>query len=396
MLTGGPIATFPSPNDAISRFLLIGNPASRRVNLFQDALQRAGLAPARVLAYEELLRGQRRLESELVPRTIVRIESPGQDFAVEKLLLARGAAAAEAEGAPSISQPLIERLEFDRGLILYPRQWYLGFRAFLDDCDALLGAVPGVRVLNAPREVAAMFEKRHCHDLFAASGVPIPESLGAVNSFDELIFRMDKAGVNRAFVKLATGSSASGVVAFQRRCERFEAVTTCELVRTGGGLRLYNSRRILRYSSLDDIRALIEALAREGVQVERWLPKASLQGRPVDLRVVVIAGEARHTVVRQGSSPMTNLHLGSKRVPLCDLSPRWNDGQSAALSDLCRRAAGLFPHCLYAGLDVLLTPGFRQFVLEINAFGDLLPGILADGVDTYSAEIAAALDEDRP
>jgi hypothetical protein len=44
---------------------------------------------------------------------------------------------------------------------------------------------------------------------------------------------------------------------------------------------------------------------------------------------------------------------------------------------------------LSAGLDLLLTPGFRRHaVLEINAFGDLLPGIFHDGLDTYGAEVA--------
>ena len=33
------------------------------------------------------------------------------------------------------------------------------------------------------------------------------------------------------------------------------------------------------------------ALAPDGLQVERWLPKAGLGGRVVDLRVVVIAGQ---------------------------------------------------------------------------------------------------------
>ena len=41
------------------------------------------------------------------------------------------------------------------------------------------------------------------------------------------------------------------------------------------------------------------------------------------------------------------------------------------------------------GRDLLVAPGFRQFaVAEVNAFGDLLPNLLHDGRDTYSAELA--------
>jgi hypothetical protein len=43
-------------------------------------------------------------------------------------------------------------------------------------------------------------------------------------------------------------------------------------------------------------------------------------------------------------------------------------------------------------LDVLVLPGYRQHViLECNAFGDLLPGVLCEGMDTYTAEIAALM-----
>jgi len=40
------------------------------------------------------------------------------------------------------------------------------------------------------------------------------------------------------------------------------------------------------------------------------------------------------------------------------------------------------------GIDLLLTPGFRkQVVLEVNAFGDLLPGKLYQGIDAYRLQV---------
>jgi hypothetical protein len=60
------------------------------------------------------------------------------------------------------------------------------------------------------------------------------------------------------------------------------------------------------------------------------------------------------------------------------------------MRETCRRAAAHFPRSLHAGLDVLISPDFRRHaVLEVNAFGDLLPGITCDGRDTYADELAA-------
>jgi hypothetical protein len=38
----------------------------------------------------------------------------------------------------------------------------------------------------------------------------------------------------------------------------------------------------------------------------------------------------------------------------------------------------------------------RPVVLEMNAFGDLLPNVLHNGLDTYSAELAAMSLEGPP
>jgi hypothetical protein len=135
---------------------------------------------------------------------------------------------------------------------------------------------------------------------------------------------------------------------------------------------------------------LIDALCREGVQVEEWLPKAGAEGGSFDLRVLVIAGRPRHTVMRVSESPMTNLHLLNRRGDLGHLLAEVPPERWEAAMASCRRAAGAFPRCLHAGVDLVLTPGYRHHaVLEVNAFGDLLPGVLCDGLDTYEAELAA-------
>jgi hypothetical protein len=93
---------------------VICNPENRRVELFQNALRNLGLPPARVVAYIDLLAGHVDLSAELMPAAVVRIESPGEDFEVEKALLLAGVEAAAAEGSPVIEAGAIQRLQFDR------------------------------------------------------------------------------------------------------------------------------------------------------------------------------------------------------------------------------------------------------------------------------------------
>ncbi|GAB7045335.1 hypothetical protein JCM9534A_04610 [Catenuloplanes indicus JCM 9534] len=45
---------------------------------------------------------------------------------------------------------------------------------------------------------------------------------------------------------------------------------------------------------------------------------------------------------------------------------------------------------MHAGVDLMFAPGWsRHAVAEVNVFGDLLPGVLVDGRDTYGTELAA-------
>lgn len=375
----------------MARFVLIGNPGNRRVGFFQQALARFELPPAVVLPWINLLTGRRSLTDAVRPGDIVRIDSPGEEFPVERALLMAGAVAAEAEGSPFLPPDELRALESDRGRILHPRQWYLGLERVLRQWDDELAAVGGVVRMSSPREIALMFDKVRCHAHCRAGRLPVPDALGPVAGYDELLARMEQAGCGRAFVKPAHGSSASGVVAFVRGRGRQEAITSAELVRTGRQVRLYNSLRVRRYTSPDEIRPLIDALAADRIHVERWLPKASLApGTTFDLRTVVIGGQPRQLVVRQSRSPMTNLHLGNSRGDLPRLLEQLGPDGTDHLSALCRRVATLFPESLHIAPDILLTPGLRRMaVLEVNAFGDLLPGVLWNGLDTYATTLAA-------
>jgi hypothetical protein len=180
-------------------------------------------------------------------------------------------------------------------------------------------------------------------------------------------------------------------VAYQTDGRRHQATTTVEMVREGGETRLYNSRRLRIYREMSEIAALIDALCRHRVIVEQWLPKAGWAGRTFDLRVVVIGGRACHTVARLSRGPLTNLHLLNERADPAPIRERMGPAWDAACRS-CEQAMVPFPGSLYAGLDLLVTPDFRRHaLLEVNAFGDLLPGVLWQGRDTYTAEVCSLL-----
>jgi hypothetical protein len=115
-----------------AHFVAVGNPGSRRIELFQAALSGLRLPQARIVSYLDLLSGKAALSRSIREGTVVRIESPGKDFEVERALIAEGAGAAEdGERFDRISRREAGSLNFERGRILYPRQWYLGYCAVL-------------------------------------------------------------------------------------------------------------------------------------------------------------------------------------------------------------------------------------------------------------------------
>ena len=375
------------------RVVLVGVPGSRRTELFQAALSRAGARPALVVSYTDLLEGRASLTDLVRPGALVRIDSPGKDFETELALLKAGAGMEDEESRYACAtRETLDALQFERGRIHWPRQWYLGFRQTLRLLETQLRCSHAHHSMNSPEEIALMFDKAACWQRLSESGAPVPECLGTVDSFEELREVMRARGCARVFVKLAHGSSASGVVAYQTDGVRHRASTTVEVVRRNGETILYNSRRIRVYSDAHEIAAVIDALCHHRVHVERWFPKAGIEGRIFDLRVVVIAGEARHIVVRLSRHPLTNLHLLNGRGSHEALAARIGEAEWTNALHTCERVMkSVLPRSLYAGIDLAVAPNFRGHrVLEVNAFGDLLPGVLHEGLDTYAAELSAA------
>jgi hypothetical protein len=61
----------------------------------------------------------------------------------------------------------------------------------------------------------------------------------------------------------------------------------------------------------------------------------------------------------------------------------WNSAMAS-----CEQAARCFKRSLYVGIDLLIAAGFKSHaILEVNAFGDQIPGVRCSGMETYDAEI---------
>ncbi|MFJ9133881.1 STM4014 family protein [Streptomyces sp. NPDC102256] len=348
------------------KWAVVANGENRRVDLFAAAVENAGCGTPRVVEWLDVLRDG---GHDFADDEWVRLDSPGENAEVDRLL--RGTDdATRVEGSA---------------------RWYAGF---LDGARSLRGG----RRLDDPADLAVLFDKRLCHARLDAAGVPVPPSPTSgvrrpVESWSDVRVLMQEAGLRRAFVKLAHGSSASGVLAVETSTTgRIRATTSVERTADGG---LHNSLRIRRYTDEAEIAAIVDTLAPDGLHIERWLPKASLGDRSADLRVVVVAGRATHAVVRTSRSPLTNLHLGGARGDLAAVRALAGDRWAQAL-DISERAAACFPGTLCVGVDLLPAIGWRRFTVgEVNAFGDLLPrltglpGSGAEGLDTYAAQVAA-------
>lgn len=370
-------------------FVIIGNAGSNRVDYFQATLATIGLPPARLITYLDVIENREALTFR--PDEIVRLESPGRDFEVERALLAIGAEIDDQESNFwRLSGAQLDCLTFDKGRILPSRQWYLGYCAVLDRIEY---ATSNCRRMNTPVDIKLMFDKCACHQHLKAQGVAVPFSINPIHSYDDLLAQMREHHCHSVFIKPAHSSSASGVIAYRMRGDRHQAMTTIEIVRTDGELWLYNSRQIQTYENQAAIAELIDAICTHRVHVEQWIPKAGYAGQNFDLRVVMIAGNVRHIVPRLSRSPMTNLHLLNTRGDTAEILSQIGAEHWERAVHTCQQTAHTFDS-LYSGIDLLFAPGYRQHaVLEVNAFGDLLPGVLDNGQDTYTAEIMAMIEE---
>lgn len=354
------------------RCVALANPENRRTTYFREALQRHLGAPLEVVSWENFLRGQ------ILPQEIdlFRIESPGENHTVERLLIALGA---EYRG---ITCPDIDPTH---GRIQHMGLWFEGFRCAL---EKNIPNFPPHTFMNGPEGILAMMDKAEASTRLLAGNIPLPPHHGIIRSYDEFQNLVEQ-GHTRLFLKPRYGSSASGVMAWRRSLSHQEVMTSVEL----DDSRLFNSLKVRRYTSETQIAQLVDTLGEDGLVCETWVPKATIHGKAFDLRVMAVQNHPpQHIVVRLSNSPMTNLHLGNQRGDVSQIMehvglPLWNEMLQSTESALT-----CFPDALYSGFDVLFDVTRKHFfVIEANSFGDLLPNVFYDFLDTYDLEVMSWL-----
>lgn len=364
--------------------LAIGVTTNRRTTLLADAVAARGGRFA-VIDWKELLTdaGLDRLVRAAAAHRWCKLDSPGEDAALADALIRRGW---HLDGKPC---PAPEPLR--HGELAHGRWWFLGFADLLNRVHERLATIASLRLVNPACEIVGMIDKWTCQQYLVAAGATIPAPLGTLASYDAFDAQHPPDAAPRVFIKARYGSSASGVIALQRhRDGRLVASTSA---RCGDDGRMYNHLRVARHTDRATVARLVDAIAAQGAYAERWVakPRAPVaQGQSHDLRVVAFRGRPRQRIARLSASPLTNLHLGNRRA-----APDWHgDAEHAALDRASAAAARAFPRSGSIGLDVIVRGG-DAVVLEANAFGDLLPGLVHEGRTTYEDQAALAMADER-
>lgn len=357
-------------------FVLLGVGSGKRVRLMQMARQELGLPPATLVEWRDWLSQPALLDAALSRPCVFKIESPGDDPSLHYRLLQDGCQVL-GQAVPAVPE---------HGELSVSASWFAGFTAAMQRIEASLAGLPHVRVLNAPHELLLMTDKLRCQQHLDAHQVKIPQLLGPIDDYDHLNALLNEHAMDQVFVKARYGSSAAGVIAYRRNGRGAEqATTSAHLVQSAQGARLYNDKRLRRYDRQADIAQLVNLLAAQHAYAEAWIPKPRCGNGHYDVRVVTLGGAPAHHVARVGRRMMTNLHLDNRRAAVDTLL---DVPDQLALGRAARQAAAAFPSSHVIGLDVVVRRGSAH-VLEANAFGDLLPGLLCEGLDTYAGQLQA-------
>jgi hypothetical protein len=363
--------------------LLIGSASSRRSQLLEAAGRAIGLRVG-VIDWRNVLRDDAAADAH-IERALrdghvwCKIDPPSDDPNTVSAFIQEGFRHSSIDS----SAPHTLR----HGELAHMHWWYAGFMAALARLESRL---QGVRLFTPMKQIALMCDKLACQRHLTRNNIDVPALLGEVTSLDAFEAQYPPDEAPAVFIKPRYGSSAAGVVALRRhRDGRVRAYSSARLANDGA---LYSHLKISVYSRREEIRALIDALATQGAYAERWIAKPRAPVAPdanYDLRVVAFCGRPRQRVARISRSPMTNLHLGNRRS-----APHWLGGtQVDAIERTVSQAASVFTPSLSIGFDVVLQSS-RAYVLEANAFGDLLPGLEFDGAGTFDDQVRRVrLDE---
>ena len=290
---------------------------------------------------------------------LLRIESPARNFEIFRGLLQLG------------QQELGETTTpwgYDKGWITSPHRLHLGFCRVLSNLSEWVASHSACWPTSSLADTQSLFDKNHVSQKLRDHSVVTPDAFQPRN-LQDINSEMLRRGWSEAFLKLAFGSCASGIVRVRRdEHARFQTDTAISRI----GNRFYNSFQVESVTE-PEFRRTAQFVINETATVQQAVDKTRVHGDGFDVRVVVVAREVAATVFRASPLPMTNLHLGGYRADpvLCrhSISDRaWADGM-----ENCRLVSDLF-QLAALGIDLAFDSQTGQpQVLEVNSFGDFFP-----------------------
>ena len=227
------------------RYIILANPESLRWRAYEPELRAfwalRGVSPEVVLVpWRDVIDADGCLDT--LPAfdrpAIVRLESPGRDWDVSRLLLRRGSIV-EDDATETDWLGLI----YERGRLVRPGLFYAGFRHILGRLSESFDARPHLRPTACPLQILEMFDKNATSVRLAAAGVPVPPSLVAPAEPAALLELLRRERYDSAYVKLNTGSSASAIAVVRPR--ESPSATSSILEREGA---FFSTRRLVQHT----------------------------------------------------------------------------------------------------------------------------------------------------
>lgn len=356
--------------------------------MFIQALRCLDQPEPLVFSHLQLIEQPERLAQVANTPYWVRLESPGENTQVEKALLGLGQhSALKHMGAFAFTAKQLESMDLQHGQIVSPRQYHMGFVDYLEQLQGVFQQKDQWRILSPIDSVVELFDKRRTSARYRQMNIPTAEPLDNIESVGQLRAEMQRRQWKAAFIKVSCASSASCLAVYYPWVGAHGVLMTT-IRRTPGGW--FNCLHVQRISQPEAIVQAVNFLLQQGSQIERAVPKAKLDGSYFDLRLLVVAGRAAFTVVRQNRHPITNLHLGGWRGRLQHFLEIVDDRALAQAQSDCQEIARAHG-CFQLGVDLLFEPDLKSYrIIEANAFGDLLPGLTKDGLTVYEWQIQKA------
>lgn len=370
------------------QYLIIGNLENRRVTLFQQALSDLNQPIPYLFSHLSLIHSPEKLLAIPDQPLLIRIDSMGENAELEYALLKLGYQARLQENEQdALSCEVLEQRAYQFGELLAPRQLYLGFVDYLKKLAQIFQQRPQWKLLNNINDIIMLFDKRMASRYYQSLNIPIAESLENINDIESFRMAFIENNWRGAFIKLHSGSSASGL-AYYTNNNNHEMLMTTLLYKNGCW---FNSLKVRRINNKQDIDVVLNFLFSQGVHIEKNIPKARLDNAFMDCRILVIDNIAAFMVVRQNKHLITNLHLGGWRGNIENLHAKVDKKDFEAAMQTCITVYQAHKS-LHIGIDLLFTPDFKQhYIIEANAFGDLLPNLTYQGHSVYTFEIIRGL-----